>query len=77
MACEICGKSVCIRSFHSLDEQDEFDTKTGRFAPEPKEPPMMLDAELTKNAVERSVKSVLGMAAAFAKMKKEDGKSDT
>ncbi len=31
MACEICGKTVCTRCFHSLEEQEEFDTKTGRF----------------------------------------------
>lgn len=34
MACEICGRSSCTRCFHSLSEQDEFDTKTGRYAPE-------------------------------------------
>lgn len=33
--CEICGRSSCTRSFHSLSEQEEFDTKTGRYAPEP------------------------------------------
>lgn len=32
MACEICGRNACTRSFHSLDEQDEFDDKTGRYA---------------------------------------------
>jgi len=25
MSCEICGKSSCTRSFHSLEEQDNFD----------------------------------------------------
>ena len=25
MGCEICGKNACTRSFHSLDEQIEFD----------------------------------------------------
>lgn len=34
MVCEICDKSNCIRSFHSLEEQKEFDTKTGRYAPD-------------------------------------------
>ena len=34
MACEICRRSSCTRSFHSLSEQEEFDTKTGRYAPE-------------------------------------------
>jgi hypothetical protein len=34
--CEICGRSSCTRSFHSLSEQEEFDTKTGRYAPEEK-----------------------------------------
>ena len=34
MACEICGSSSCTRCFHSLEEQEEFDTKTGRYAPE-------------------------------------------
>ena len=33
MACEICGKSSCTRCFHSLEEQEEFDTKTGRYEP--------------------------------------------
>ena len=32
--CEICGRSSCTRSFHSLSEQEEFGTKTGRYAPE-------------------------------------------
>jgi len=32
MACEICGRSACTRSFHSLEEQEEFDTKTGRYS---------------------------------------------
>ena len=38
MVCEICGKSACIRSFHSLEEQEEFDTKTGRYAPDAYKP---------------------------------------
>ena len=25
MACEICGRNSCTRSFHSLDEQETFD----------------------------------------------------
>ena len=25
MSCEICGRSNCIRSFHSLESQEEFD----------------------------------------------------
>lgn len=25
MACEICGRSSCTRSFHSLEAQEEFD----------------------------------------------------
>lgn len=25
MACEICGRSSCTRSFHSLEEQESFD----------------------------------------------------
>ena len=32
MACEICGRCSCTRCFHSLEEQEEFDTKTGRYA---------------------------------------------
>lgn len=34
MSCELCGRSSCTRCFHSLSEQEEFDTKTGRYAPE-------------------------------------------
>jgi len=26
MGCEICNKSSCTRSFHSLDEQQDFDS---------------------------------------------------
>lgn len=26
MGCEICGRGNCIRSFHSLEEQEEFDS---------------------------------------------------
>ena len=25
MACEICGRNACTKSFHSLREQEEFD----------------------------------------------------
>lgn len=25
MECEICGRGACTRSFHSLEEQEEFD----------------------------------------------------
>lgn len=25
MSCEICGRNSCTRSFHSLDEQSDFD----------------------------------------------------
>ncbi len=25
MTCEICGRGACIRSFHSIEEQEEFD----------------------------------------------------
>ena len=25
MACEICGRSSCCKSFHSIEEQDSFD----------------------------------------------------
>lgn len=25
MGCEICGRGACARSFHSLEEQEEFD----------------------------------------------------
>lgn len=34
MACQICGRSACCRSFHSLEEQEDFDNKTGMYAPE-------------------------------------------
>ena len=27
MGCEICGRSACTRSFHSLESQEEFDEK--------------------------------------------------
>lgn len=33
MPCEICGSNACTRCFHSLEEQEEFDTKTGRYTP--------------------------------------------
>ena len=25
MSCEICGRGACMRSFHSLEEQEDFD----------------------------------------------------
>lgn len=34
MSCELCHRSSCTRCFHSLEEQEEFDTQTGRYAPE-------------------------------------------
>ena len=27
MACEICGRSSCTRSFHSIEEQNDFDDR--------------------------------------------------
>jgi len=33
MACKICGRESCTESFHSLEEQEEFETKTGRYEP--------------------------------------------
>jgi len=45
--CEICGRSICTRSFHSLSEQEEFDTKTGRYAPEEELPGMCETADST------------------------------
>ena len=34
MACEICGRSSCTRSFHSLQDQEDFDNKIGKYAKE-------------------------------------------
>jgi hypothetical protein len=34
MPCEICGRSSCTRCFHSINEQIEFDNKTGKYAPD-------------------------------------------
>ncbi|KKM67248.1 hypothetical protein LCGC14_1472960 [marine sediment metagenome] len=32
MACKICGRNSCTECFHSIEEQEEFETKTGRYA---------------------------------------------
>lgn len=32
--CEICGRGSCTRSFHSLSDQEDFDSKTGKYAPD-------------------------------------------
>jgi len=32
MACEICKRGACTRSFHSLQDQDDFDNKTGKYS---------------------------------------------
>lgn len=34
MTCKICGRGACTESFHSIEEQEEFETKTGRYEPE-------------------------------------------
>ena len=34
MTCKICGRQACTESFHSLKEQEEFETKTGRYEPD-------------------------------------------
>ncbi len=39
MSCKICQKVGCTESFHSLEEQEEFETKTGRYAPEEEKEP--------------------------------------
>lgn len=30
MACEICGRNSCTRSFHSIDEQNDFDKEADK-----------------------------------------------
>ena len=47
MSCKICGRNSCCPSFHSLAEQEEFDTKTGRFAPKEPEKPIANQIEVT------------------------------
>ena len=34
MACKICGRGACIESFHTIEEQVEWETKSGRYAPD-------------------------------------------
>lgn len=34
MACELCGRSSCTRCFHSLSDQEDFDNKAGKYAPD-------------------------------------------
>ena len=34
MGCELCGRGACMRCFHSLSDQEDFDNKTGVYAPE-------------------------------------------
>jgi hypothetical protein len=34
MACKICGRISCTESFHSIEDQEEFETKTGRYEPD-------------------------------------------
>ena len=38
MACKICGRNSCTECFHSIEEQQEFENKTGRYAPDNYEP---------------------------------------
>lgn len=37
MPCKICGRCACAEWMHSAQEQKEFDTKTGRYAPKKEE----------------------------------------
>lgn len=50
MGCEICGRGACTRSFHSLEEQEEFDrvNKTDEIK------------ERLKNIIERQVNRLTG-----------------
>ena len=50
MGCEICGRGACTRSFHSLEEQEEFDriNKTDEIK------------ERLKNIIERQVNRLKG-----------------
>ena len=32
MACEICKRNSCSRMFHSLEDQEAFDNKTGKYS---------------------------------------------
>ena len=34
MSCKICKRSSCTESFHSIEEQEEFENKTGIYAEE-------------------------------------------
>lgn len=31
MACKICGRNNCDKSFHTLEEQDDFDDRFGKY----------------------------------------------
>lgn len=31
MTCKICGRNACTESFHSIEEQEEFETKPSRY----------------------------------------------
>ena len=37
MSCKICKRQACTESFHSIQDQEDFENKTGKYAPEPEE----------------------------------------
>jgi hypothetical protein len=34
VGCKICGRNACASWMHSIEEQEEWETKTGRYAPD-------------------------------------------
>jgi len=71
MSCEICGRGSCTRSFHSLSEQEEFDTKTGRYEPIEKTVERQ-DEELStlRRQLEEANKKLVESSEAFSIVKK-------
>ena len=59
MACELCGRGSCTRSFHSIKDQEAFDNKTGKYAPPCEECESLKHALAAKEAELVAVKKQL------------------
>jgi hypothetical protein len=54
VACRICGRGACTESFHSIQDQEEWQTKTGRYAPEDTEDTQHREQDAAAILVERA-----------------------
>ncbi len=79
MGCTICGRNACCQSLHSIEEQEEFETKTGRYAPDASEELEEISKEIVETRksiymIKQNVARIEGNIEALEAMSKMLGK---